>query len=215
MHNILLIARREYLERVKTKGFLIATVLIPTLMGGGIFGAASLASNSKTSSHIAVLATTTQQQMASDLKADLENGKDTMMKVDVLPSITPHAVLDKQMADKQLDGYLAITPAPGMDVASTAARPAFDFTPRSSADIATSSAVKDSIQDSSYARIPGAAWYVCRTNLRTACARDAEYCGGERQSREFENFVLRRVYAVLPDVHGRADLWHERGAFDH
>ena len=32
MHNILLIARREYLERVKTRSFLVMTILIPVLM---------------------------------------------------------------------------------------------------------------------------------------------------------------------------------------
>ena len=46
MHNIWLIAKREYTERIKTKGFLIATILIPTLMGGGIFGVAAIASRS-------------------------------------------------------------------------------------------------------------------------------------------------------------------------
>ena len=38
MHNILLIAKREYLERVRTKAFIIATLLIPVLLGGIGFG---------------------------------------------------------------------------------------------------------------------------------------------------------------------------------
>jgi len=38
MHNIWLIARREYLERIRTKAFLVATILIPLLMGGFVFG---------------------------------------------------------------------------------------------------------------------------------------------------------------------------------
>jgi ABC-2 type transport system permease protein len=139
VHNIWLIAKREYKERVRTKGFLIATVLIPTLMGGGIFGAASLASKSKTSSHIAVL--TSQPQMADDLKQNLENGKDTTMIVDVLPASTPHAGLDKQIDAKKLDGYLVITPA-----SDPSQRPTFDFTPRSSADISTSDAVRDGLK---------------------------------------------------------------------
>jgi ABC-2 type transport system permease protein len=138
MHNIWLIAKREYHERVRTKGFIIATVLIPTLMGGGIFGAASLASKSKTSSHVAVL--TSQTQIAEDLKHDLESGNDTTMTVDILPPSTPHVTLDKEIDNKQLDGYLIITPA-----SDPTARPTFDFTPRSSADIATSSAIRDSL----------------------------------------------------------------------
>jgi ABC-2 type transport system permease protein len=139
MHNIWLIAKREYRERIKTKAFLIATILIPTLMGGGIFGVAAIASRSKTTSHIAIVAS--QPQPAGDLKQELENGKSNHMTVDVLPASTPRAQLDKQIADKKLDGYLVITPA-----AVKGQRPTFDFTPRSSADIATSSAIKDSLQ---------------------------------------------------------------------
>jgi ABC-2 type transport system permease protein len=138
MHNIWLIAKREYRERIKTKAFLIATILIPTLMGGGIFGIAAIASRSKTTSHIAVVAS--QPQPAGDLKKELESGKGNNMTVDVLPAPTPHAQLDKEIADKKLDGYLVITPG------VVGQRPTFDFTPRSSADIATSSAIKDSLQ---------------------------------------------------------------------
>ena len=106
MHNILLIARREYKERVKTKGFMIATILIPTLMGGGITLAAKLASGSKTASHIAVVAQTPQP--AADLKQELEHGKDSDMKVDLVDPATTTATLDKQIKNKALDGYLVI-----------------------------------------------------------------------------------------------------------
>ena len=37
MHNILMIVRREYLERVKKKSFWIGTAVFPVLMGGLIF----------------------------------------------------------------------------------------------------------------------------------------------------------------------------------
>jgi ABC-2 type transport system permease protein len=138
MHNVWLIAKREYLERIRTKGFIIATVLIPTLMGGGIAGMAVLAGNSKTASHITIVTTATQP--ASDLKEELEHGKDSNMRVDVVPaSPTALNTLDKKIHDKQLDGYLVITQAgPGI-------APTYDFTPRSSADIATSSAVTDAL----------------------------------------------------------------------
>jgi ABC-2 type transport system permease protein len=138
MHNIWLIAKREYMERIRTKAFLIATILIPTLMGGGVFGIATLASRSKATSHVAVVAS--QPQPAEDLKKDLENGKDSKMTVDILPASTPRASLDRKIADKQLDGYLVITPA-----GVVGQRPSFDFTPRSSADITTSTAIKDAL----------------------------------------------------------------------
>jgi ABC-2 type transport system permease protein len=138
MHNIWLIAKREYTERIRTKGFLIATILIPLLMGGGFFGVATLASKAKTTSHIAVV--TSQPQVAEDLKRELENGKDSKMTVDLLPASTPHAVLDQEMANKQLDGYLVIVPT-----AVAGQRPTFDFTPRSTADIATSTAIEEAL----------------------------------------------------------------------
>src|ERR1700679_653105 len=138
MHNIWLIAKREYTERIKTKGFLIATILIPLLMGGGLFGVATLAAKSKTTAHIAVVAS--ELQPAGDLKKELESGKDSQMTVDLLPASTAHAVLDQEMANKQLDGYLVIVPARG-----AGQRPTFDFTPRSTADIATSSAIEEAL----------------------------------------------------------------------
>jgi len=138
MHNIWLIAKREYTERIRTKGFIIATVLIPTLMGGGIFAATSLASHSKTGSHIAVVAS--QPQPAQDLKHELESGKDNAMSVDIVaPSPAVTSTLDKQMEKKQLDGYLVIHQD------ANPAQPTFDFAPRSSADIATAGAVKDGL----------------------------------------------------------------------
>ena len=54
MHNIWLIARREYLERIRAKSFLVMTILIPLLMGGLIFGSA-LANRSLGANHIAVV----------------------------------------------------------------------------------------------------------------------------------------------------------------
>ena len=138
MHNIWLIAKREYTERIKTKGFLIATILIPLLMGGGLFGVATLAEKSKTTAHIAVVGT--QPQLEADLKRELENGKNSKMTVDVLSASTEHAVLDREMANKLLDGYLVIVPA-----AVQGQRPTFDFTPRSTADLATSSAIEQAL----------------------------------------------------------------------
>ena len=55
MHNIWLIAKREYFERIRTKGFLIATILIPLIMGVLVFGSSFMATRVKSESHIAVV----------------------------------------------------------------------------------------------------------------------------------------------------------------
>ncbi|MDP9039366.1 MAG: ABC transporter permease [Acidobacteriota bacterium] len=132
MHNVFLIARREYLERIRTKAFLLTTVLIPLLMGGGIIGSIMMTTKSKSTSHIAIVSR--DQQLATDLEHELTTGRDSRMTVDVIspPGADTRATLDSELADKQLDGYLWITPG-----ATSNERPAFAYTPRSTGDIAT------------------------------------------------------------------------------
>ncbi len=132
MHNVFLIARREYLERIRTKAFLLTTILIPLLMGGGIIGSIMMTTKSKSTSHIAIVSK--DQQLATDLEHELTTGKDSRMTVDVIspPGADTRDILDHELADKQLDGYLWITPG-----ITANDRPAFAYTPRSTGDIAT------------------------------------------------------------------------------
>jgi ABC-2 type transport system permease protein len=146
MHNILLIAKREYLERIRTKAFIVATILIPTLMAGGIFSMAYLADKSKSTSHITIVSS--QQPLATDLQNELEHGKDSSMVVDVVqPSSEIRSQLDAKLREKSrekgIDGYLWITPATSAD---SNARPTFDYTARSSADIVTHDTITDSLR---------------------------------------------------------------------
>ena len=141
MHNVWLIAKREYLERVRTKGFMIATVLIPLLMGALVFGSAYMGSKSKTSSHIAVV--TGDAVLGSDIKHQLEGGKENDMQVDVsTPSDDTRAALDVQLHAKgsSLAGYLWVTPP-----ATAGDRPTFTYTARSAGDIATQEAIESAL----------------------------------------------------------------------
>ena len=70
MHNVWLIAKREYLERVRTKAFILSTILIPLLMGGGIVGAVIASGTFQSTSHIAIVSE--DQQLATDLQSELE-----------------------------------------------------------------------------------------------------------------------------------------------
>jgi ABC-2 type transport system permease protein len=146
MHNVLLIAKREYLERIRTKAFIVATILIPTLMAGGIFSMAYIADKSKSTSHITIVSS--QEPLATDLQNELEHGKDSNMVVDVVaPSPEIRSTLDAELREKSrekgIDGYLWITPATSAD---PTARPTFDYTARSSADILTHDTIKDSLR---------------------------------------------------------------------
>jgi len=141
MHNVWLIARREYVERIRTRGFLITTVMIPLIMGGLIFGSAFISSKSVSTAHIAVVSSDTQ--LALDLQSELQPKQGTpgsqppparrpRFTVDAM-DIDPHdaqatrALLNQQLDSGDLDGYLWITPA-----ASPSRRPTFTFTARSS-----------------------------------------------------------------------------------
>jgi ABC-2 type transport system permease protein len=141
MHNVWLIAKREYTERVRTRGFILATVLIPCLMAALIGGSAYFMSRTKTNSHIAIV--TSDRTLGQDIKHQLETGMNSEMTVDVMePSAATQAGLDTQLHthSSQLAGYLWITPAeqPG-------GRPHFAYHARSVGDIATEDAIESGV----------------------------------------------------------------------
>jgi ABC-2 type transport system permease protein len=140
--NTWLIAKREYVERVRTKSFILTTVLIPVLMGALVFGGGYLASRTKSSAHIAVVAA--DRTFAVDLKRKLEADKDSTMKVDLAdPSPETRKELDRKIADKSssLDGYLWVKPS-----AVVGARPIFSYTARSAGDISTETTLEGAIR---------------------------------------------------------------------
>jgi ABC-2 type transport system permease protein len=141
MHNAWLIAKREYLERVRTKAFLVATILIPVLMGGFVFGSAILARKTRSTSHLIIVSKDTQLVM--DLQEQLKKGEGSEMSIDTMaPGDSVRDTLDQELVDHGIDGYLWITPA-----ATANGRPTFDYKPRSKADIATSSILRDALHN--------------------------------------------------------------------
>jgi ABC-2 type transport system permease protein len=151
MLNIWLIAKREYLERVRAKSFLLMTILIPLLMGGLVYGAALANGRSGSNLHIAVV--TEDRKFGLDLKSELESakhidfdgesGKQGVTKVDVVspPASDTRATLDSQLLDRKLDGYIWVTPPP-----TPHTRPAFEWVSNSKADILTPSLLGSGIR---------------------------------------------------------------------
>ncbi|HEY4010071.1 MAG TPA: ABC transporter permease [Acidobacteriaceae bacterium] len=141
LQNIWLIARREYMERVRTKGFILATVLIPCFMAALVGGSTFFASRTKTNSHIAVV--TSDRTLGQDLKHQLETGRESDMTVDLMePSAATRSGLEAQLHTQsaQLAGYLWIT-AP----AQPGERPHFAYHARSAGDIATEGAIEQGV----------------------------------------------------------------------
>lgn len=141
MHNVWLIAKREYMERVRTKGFILATVLIPLFMAALVGGSAFMMQRTKTSSHIAIV--TADKKLGQDITHQLETGKDSQMTVDLLdPSKATRAGLDAELHlhSSELAGYLWIDPP-----ATPGARPHFEYHARSAGDIATEDAIESGV----------------------------------------------------------------------
>jgi ABC-2 type transport system permease protein len=141
LHNIWLIAKREYLERVRTRAFLLATVLIPILMGGFVFASGYLANGTKDIAHVAIVSA--DAQFAADLKHQLQTGKHSSMTVDLYtPSQQVHDALDRDLKSKTgITGFLWVTPSP-----TPGTRPVFAYSARSAGDATTVNILSNSIQ---------------------------------------------------------------------
>ena len=150
MRNVWLIAHREYVERIRTRGFVITTVMIPVIMGGFLLGSIFLGSRTAPDIRIAVVSSDTQ--LALDLQTELQRQqqqtdasamdtdesaanphsekKQPNIIVDAIdPGPNTRANLDKDIESGDIDGYLWITPA-----AAPNARPTFLYTPKSSSE---------------------------------------------------------------------------------
>ncbi|SDF78471.1 ABC transporter permease [Terriglobus roseus] len=140
MHNIFLIARREYLERVRTKGFMIATILIPLLMGGGIAASILIAKHTKSSSHIVIVSQ--DLALATDVQNQLDDDTDHNMQLNVIapPTVNTRTTLLRELKAKDIDGYLWITPA-----TVQGQKPSIEYKQGSSADLATRNTVRDAL----------------------------------------------------------------------
>jgi ABC-2 type transport system permease protein len=129
------------MERVRTKGFILATILIPLFMAALVGGSAFMMQRTKTSSHIAVV--TSDRMLGEDIQHQLETGKNSQMTVDLLaPSATTRGALNAQLHARatRLAGYLWID-AP----ATPGVRPHFEYHARSAGDIATEDAIENGV----------------------------------------------------------------------
>ena len=138
--NVLLIARREYLERVRARSFMVMTVLIPAIMGAVLYGLLVVNRNTGSAQHIAVV--TADPQFAHDLGAEMADaGGLNTPTVDVYSPAAPgvRAQLDAELKAKgsKLDGYLVAT------AVRAGERPSFDWVPKVQSDVITRRRVAD------------------------------------------------------------------------
>jgi ABC-2 type transport system permease protein len=154
MHEAWLIARREYLERVRSRAFRISTVLIP-LVFAAIFGMGTLSGNlSGGPQHIVVasndpvLANCTRIELlrTRESKSEVKRGRNkpqAPLQVDVQAPVAESdmASLDRLVASQAIDGYLWLHVQPGQAV------PQATYVSRGSADYSGSYQMQNAIGD--------------------------------------------------------------------
>lgn len=122
MRKVWLIARREYLERLHTKAFLVSLVGFPLMMAAVILGPLYLAKSSGNEKHIAVVASdqALARPIAQELEAPADKDADVEAagrpKIDVTieaPAPGLQKQLTREVQQKSLDGFLWLNHAEG------------------------------------------------------------------------------------------------------
>ena len=138
MRNILLIARREYLEQIRGRAFRLTTVLLPVLFVAMV-GAASLVEHkSSQGRHVTIAADSAA--LAGDIRDSLLDDKSARFTADVVTPATEEdrAKLLRQVESKAIDGFLWVGRTP-------AGEPTATYFSRSSSDPITVSRLRSAL----------------------------------------------------------------------
>jgi len=140
MRNIFLIARREYVEQIRSRAFKLSTIGLPAVLGL-VLGVTYLSTlGLGANKHLALAAG--DATLANDIRGRLLSGKDSKAVIDVVAPATPQdrANLVEQVRTKAIDGLLSIeTPTGGAPTAT--------YISRSSGDFMTTARLKSALND--------------------------------------------------------------------
>lgn len=112
------IAKREYVSRLKTKGFWISTVALPLLMAAWLILPTLIMSKTRSSLDLAVVDETGRVGRAlADREAEMEAGEGDQKVALTLEIVEPagdpeaqRAALDQRIRDEEIDAWLWISP---------------------------------------------------------------------------------------------------------
>ena len=160
MRNVWIIAHREYFERIRTRGFLVTTIMIPVIMAG--FAVGSIFLGSRGDSDIRIAAVSSDIQLTLDLQDELERRQQQEQSqaetgesqltpaaprhqprivIDAIdPGPATRARMDEDLDSGEFDGYLWITPA-----SAPGSRPTFLFTSRAGGEASVKNALASAL----------------------------------------------------------------------
>jgi ABC-2 type transport system permease protein len=113
MRNVLLVARREYLEQIRGRAFIVSTVLLPLLIIGGMAASYFFGRKAGTGAHIAIIAQ--NGSLANQVRREMLFDTYARYTVDVVTPASPEnrAALLQQLHAKSIDGILSIESSSG------------------------------------------------------------------------------------------------------
>lgn len=111
MRNVWLIARREYLERIRTKAFIVSLILFPLIMAGVILVPAYFSSHQHGLKSIAIVSVDPALGRALAVELDHQSQGRKFDITAYAPSPGIRARLTTEVEAKKLDGYLWLTSA--------------------------------------------------------------------------------------------------------
>lgn len=138
MRNMLLIARREYLEQVRSRAFRTTTIGLPAVfalvVAVGYLSSLGLGANR----HIAVASN--DPVLASQIRDQLQGDKTARARVDVLAPATAEqqSALVNQVQTGAVDGFLWVEALPGKTPSAT-------YTSKSSGDFITAARIRSAV----------------------------------------------------------------------
>jgi ABC-2 type transport system permease protein len=161
MRNVWIIAHREYMERIRTRGFLMTTIMIPLIMGAFVLGTAFLGSRPNREIRIAVVSE--DARLARELQVELQRqqqetpesepdaaGLSTPAKPKEPVNITVEAagagpegtkLVEGELSSGKVDGYLLATHGLSGEIL-----PSFTFAVRGSQSVALKAMLTDSLE---------------------------------------------------------------------
>ncbi len=135
----MLVAAREYRERIRTRAFLLSTLLTPLFLAAVFGGSYFMAMHGNAHQRLAVIADDPAQAAAA--AGEIRSGGSHPASVEVLSPITPAALaaLNSRVEGKDLNGYLVLRPRPG------ATTPEATYVSGSAADISSAEAISSAL----------------------------------------------------------------------
>jgi ABC-2 type transport system permease protein len=113
LRNTLLIAKREYLERIRSKVFRITTILVPVGMAGLALLGGLGGKKMEGVQNLAIVSNSSE--LAQEVKASLDEGSFPPKQVEVFAPATDanEAQVKSQVGSHQIGGYLKLETIPG------------------------------------------------------------------------------------------------------